>query len=287
MNTQVWYPTSGVSGLRNSPHLRIDSNRRARVVVFGSFMGGYHVLSELIFGELSGRVQVVGIATDDPSQPYTNAKVRLWRHPHTTADETLVRQFAASLDIPVFTGRVKSPEFQELMAQDWSPDLCLMATFGQKIPKHIIEVPRLGFFNFHHSGPTWPSYPRPAPNCDNQPAGPIGDMQRDGQSHLVLTMHRVNELIDDGEFFARSHPVAIPPGINALEMHRITWPLMGRFIRRSVNEILDVVETDSRHFESLAIHEQAMPYLFQSVPRRPRKSRELASHCKLVSRLVN
>jgi hypothetical protein len=30
-----------------------------------------------------------------------------------------------------------------------------------------------------------------------------------------LTLHRVNELIDDGEFFARSQPVAIPPGINA------------------------------------------------------------------------
>jgi methionyl-tRNA formyltransferase len=197
--------TSGVNGLRFDRHLRNDSESPARVVVLGSFMGGYHVLSELIFGELSSRVQVVGIATDDPTQPYTNAKVRLWRHPHMPEDETLVRRFAASLDISLFTGRVKSPEFQELMTQDWKPDLCLMATFGQKIPQHIIEVPRLGFFNFHHSGPIWPSHPGP---------DPIGDMQRDGVSHLVLTMHRVNESIDDGEFFARSHQVAIPPGIH-------------------------------------------------------------------------
>jgi methionyl-tRNA formyltransferase len=55
-----------------------------------------------------------------------------------------------------------------------------MATFGQKIPQHLIELPRRGFFNFHHSGPTWPSYPGP---------DPIAAMQRDGLKHLVLTMH--------------------------------------------------------------------------------------------------
>lgn len=247
-----WFPTSGVTGLRFASHLRNDSESRARVVILGSFMGGYHVLSELIFGELSNRVQVVGIATDDPTQPYTNAKVRLWRHPHTPEDETLVRRFAASLDIPVFTGRVKSPEFHELMTKGWRPDLCVMATFGQKIPKHIIEVPRLGFFNFHHSGPTWPSYPGP---------DPIGDMQRDGLSRLVLTMHRVNERIDDGEFFARSHSIAIPPGINAIEMHRITWPHMGGFIRSAVESILEEEKIHATDFDSMMIHEEPVPYV--------------------------
>jgi len=251
MNAHTWFSTSGVSGLRCASHLRKDSERRARVVVFGSFMGGYHVLSELIFGELSRKIQVVGIATDDPTQPYTHAKVRLWRHPHMPDDETLVRRFARSLNLPVFTGRVKSPEFHELLVNDWKPDLCLMATFGQKIPKHIIEVPRLGFFNFHHSGPTWPSYPGP---------DPIAAMQRDGLSHLVLTMHRVNEQIDDGEFFARSHPVAIPPGINAIDMHRITWPQMGGLIRNAVGRILADEEIRYEQWNSLALREEPVPY---------------------------
>jgi methionyl-tRNA formyltransferase len=265
-----WFPTSGVNGLRFASNLRNDSERRARVVVLGSFLGGYHVLSELIFGELSNRVQVVGIATDDPTQPYTNAKVRLWRHPHTTEDETLVRRFAASLDIPVFTGRVKSPEFHELMTQDWKPDLCLMATFGQKIPKHIIEVPRLGFFNFHHSGPTWPSYPGP---------DPIGDMQRDGLSHLVLTMHHVNEMIDDGEFFARSHPVAIPPGINAIEMHRISWPQMGAFIRDAVEGILAPSEITHDEPDSWTMHEDPVPYFAGEQTLDRARARRSADHC--------
>src|SRR5882672_2661669 len=154
MNAQHWLPTRGVNGLRCASHLRSDSPRSARVAVFGSFLGGYHVLSELLFGELADRVTVVGVATDDPTQPYTNAKVRLWKYPHTSDDEILVRRFAAAQKLPVFTGRVKSPEFCEMLAHEWRPDLCLMATFGQKIPNHLIALPQLGFFNFHHSGPT-------------------------------------------------------------------------------------------------------------------------------------
>jgi len=276
MNAHTWFPTSGVNGLRPNPHLRNDSESRARVVVFGSFMGGYHVLRELIFGELSNRVQVVGVATDDPTQPYTNARVRLWKHPHTPGDETMVRQFAKSQEIPVFTGRVKSLEFHELLVNDWKPNLCLMATFGQKIPKHIIEVPRMGFFNFHHSGPTWPSYPGP---------DPIAAMQRDGLTHLVLTIHRVNELIDDGEFFARSHPVAMPPGINAIEMHRITWPQMGGFIRNAVEEILDAIEVRQNESVSLALHEEPVPYFVGERPLGRARARRSVDHCMAGLRL--
>ncbi len=219
--------------------------------MFGSFMGGYHVLTELLFGDLAERVEVVGVATDDPTQPFTNAKVRLWKYPHTPDDETLVRRFAASRQLPVFAGRVKSSEFQELILNDWKPDLCLMATFGQKIPNWLIEVPRLGFYNFHHSGSTWPSYPGP---------DPIAAMQRDGLKHLVLTMHKVSEVIDDGEFVARSHPVAIPPGINAIDMHRITWPQMHGFIRRSVTDILDSDESLSGASQAWTMHEEPAQY---------------------------
>ena len=265
-----WFQTSGVDKPRFASHLRNNSEGRARVVVLGSFMGGYHVLSELIFGELASRVQVVGIATDDPTQPYTNAKIRLWRHPHSQDDETLVRRFAAALKIPVFTGRVKSPDFQELMTQDWKPELCLMVTFGQRIPKTIIQVPKLGFFNFHHSGEAWPSYPGP---------DPIGDMQRDGLSNLVLTLHRVSEVIDGGEFFSRSHPVAIPPGINAIEMHRITWPQMGGFIRSAVESILDAQAIQAPDSNLMTMHEEAVPYMASEVELSSARARRSAFNC--------
>jgi len=230
MKAQIWLPTSGVNRPRCASHLRDDLPRQARVAVFGSFMGGFQVLNELLFGALADRVTVVGVATDDPAQPFTNAKVRLWKYPHTTEDEMMVRQLAAAQNLSLFTGNVKSPEFCATLENDWQPELCLMATFGQKIPNHIIALPRLGFFNFHHSGPTWPSYPGP---------DPIAAMQRDGGKDLVLTVHRVTGVIDGGEFVARSHRVVIPEGVNAIQMHRITWPQMGEFIQSAVGGIID------------------------------------------------
>src|SRR3954469_9334518 len=108
MNAQNWLPTSGVNRPRFASHLSKRFDHRARVAVFGSFMGGFHVLNELLNGELADQVEVVGVATDDPTQPFTNPKVRLWKYPHTQEDETLVRRFATSQKISVFTGRVKS-----------------------------------------------------------------------------------------------------------------------------------------------------------------------------------
>ena len=250
MQAQNWIPLNGVDELRCASHLRAKFDDRARIAVFGSFLGGYHVLRELLYSELANRVKVVGVATDDPTQSFTNPKGRLWKYPHTQDDETLVRRFAAAHDIPAFTGKVKSPEFHALMREDWRPDLVLMATYGQKIPNHIITLPRLGFFNFHHSGPTWPSYPGP---------DPIAAMVSDGRNDLVLTMHKVTDVIDGGEFVTRSHRVAIPEGVNAIQMHRITWPQMGDFIRRAVSHVLDsdpVEKSDS----AWIMQEEAVEY---------------------------
>jgi len=221
-----------------------------RVAVFGSFMGGYHVLQELLFGPLANRLTIVGVATDDPTQPFTHPSVRLWHYPHRREDELLVPRFATAQGLPVFTGRVKTPDFFEMFMDDWRPSLCLMATFGQKIPTPLINYPSLGFYNFHHSGETWPSYPGP---------DPIAAMGRDGRKHLVLTIHRVTDVIDGGEFVARSHQVPIPPGINAIDMHRITWPQMGPFIRHVVGAMLPAAEAMPAN-APLVLQDALVPY---------------------------
>jgi methionyl-tRNA formyltransferase len=251
MQAQNWTPLNGVAELRCASHLRAKFDNRARVAVFGSFMGGYHILSELLFGELAHRVKVVGVATDDPTQSFTNSKVRLWKYPHKQDDETLVRRFAAAQGLATFTGNVKSPEFHALIREDWRPDLVLMATYGQKIPSQIIALPRLGFFNFHHSGPAWPSYPGP---------DPIAAMVNDGCKDLVLTMHTVTDVIDGGEFVARSHRVPIPEGVNAIQMHRITWPQMGRFIHKATSDILDADSGREKSDSTWIMQEDAVGY---------------------------
>ena len=115
--------------------------------------------------------------------------------------------------------------------------------------------PELGFFNFHHSD-TWPSYPGP---------DPIAAMVRDGRTHLVLTIHQVTDVIDGGEFVAHSHSIAIPAGINAVGMHRITWPQMGPFIRREVGAMLEAANPAPAN-APLLVQETPVPYRIASQP---------------------
>ena len=58
---------------------------------------------------------------------------------------------------------------------------------------------------------------------------------------------------------ARSHPVATPEGINAIDMHRITWPQMGPFIRREVGAMLAAVVAESAG-ASLVLQDGVVPY---------------------------
>jgi methionyl-tRNA formyltransferase len=125
-----------------------------------------------------------------------------------------------------------------------------MATFGQMIPRHIFKVPRLGFYNFHHSDEVWPSYPGP---------DPIHDMVRDGKPHVVIIMHEVTAVLDGGDAFASSHKVPLPPGANAVKVHRITWPQMGPFIRRVVGALLDA-RLEAPADDSQFLHEATVPY---------------------------
>jgi methionyl-tRNA formyltransferase len=205
---------------------------KVRVAVFGSFYGGHRVLTELLNPGLSEFVSVVGIATDDPSQPFTNSQVRLWKYAHTVDEELLVPRLAAANNLPVYAGRVKAPAFTELFSECWKPDLCLMATYGQKIPLHLITYPKFGFYNFHHSDEVWPSYPGP---------DPIREMVRDGKKEVVITLHAVTEVIDDGAAYARSHKVPLPEDANSVTVHRITWPQMGSFIEAQVKRLIAAV----------------------------------------------
>ena len=204
---------------------RGETDHKYRVAVFGSFLGGYHVLRQLLTPPLSECVEVVGVATDDPDEPFIHASVRLWKYDHSDNERWLVRHLAVGEDIPVYSGRINTDAFVQKFTQGWKPDLCLMATFGQKIPRRLFEFPKFRFYNFHHSDIFWPSYPGP---------DPIAGMVRDGKTHVVLTLHEVNEVLDGGRFVARSHPVPLPADANAVKVHRRTWPQMGSFIQDQV-----------------------------------------------------
>ena len=65
----------------------------------------------------------------------------------------------------------------------------------RKIPSARIDYLTLGFDNFHHSGDNLASYFGP---------DPIAVLVRDGRIYLVLTIHEVTDVVDGGQFVARS-----------------------------------------------------------------------------------
>jgi methionyl-tRNA formyltransferase len=205
---------------------------KTRIAVFGSFYRGYYVLDELLNGPLRQRFSVVGVATDDVSQPYIARERRVWQYPHRDEEETMVALLARSHGLPVHAGRVREQAFHECFARTWAPELCLAATFGQRIDAALYGYPRHGFFNLHPCiEGAWPS-PYAGPN-------PFQALIRDGQRHTRAALHRVDSGFDTGELVAMSPRVAIPPGATVVDMHKLTSPLIAAFAVATLAGLLD------------------------------------------------
>lgn len=189
--------------------------RSVRVAVFGSFYRGYFVLERLLRGRLAEQLAVVGVATDDPQQPFVSAHKRVWQYPHTPAEERMVADLARQHHIPVYTDRVKTTGFYKLMETEWRPDVCLMATFGQRVDERLFTLPRLGFFNLHPClDDAWPSR--------YVGGNPFELLLREGQPYTRIAMHHVDAGFDTGALVAYSAKVAVPPQASVTDMHKLT-----------------------------------------------------------------
>jgi methionyl-tRNA formyltransferase len=211
-----------------------------RVAVFGSFYRGLHVLQALLHGTLSERVQVVGVATDDPTQPFVSPQKRVWQYPHERQEELMVRQCAEDAGIEVYQGRVKTPAFYALHEQSWRPDLCIMATFGQRIDHRLHRFPRLGFFNLHPCmDDGWPSR--------YVGGNPFDALVRDGHSQAVLALHHVDDGFDTGALVAYSERIDLPEQASVVDLHRLTAPVAAALATRELAKILDRDRKEAPH----------------------------------------
>ena len=202
-----------------------------RVALFGSFYRGFCVLNELLYGPLSERIQVVGVATDDPAETFVNAKNRVWQYPHRESEEKMVRKLARSQGIETYTGRVKTPAFYDLFESQWRPDICIMATFGQRIDQRLYSYPALGFFNLHPSdNGEWPSR--------YAGSNPFDQLIREGAQSCVISMHHVDDGFDTGKRIAVSETIYLPHDSDVTTLHKISSPIAALLVREQLQRIL-------------------------------------------------
>lgn len=202
-----------------------------RIAVFGSFYRGFHVLSELLKGPLAGQVKVVGVATDDVGSGHVSRDRRVWAYPHSEQDEVMVEQLARAHGLAAYKGKVKSEAFYDLYENDWRPDICIAATFGQRIDARLFGRPALGFFNLHPCiADGWPSrYAGP---------NPFQALLDDGSDHAVIALHEVDDGFDTGRLRAVSDKIYFPPGASVVDLHKISSPLAAKFFVHELGKLL-------------------------------------------------
>jgi len=165
-----------------------------RIVFMGTpdfAVGSLAALSE------SGLYDIVGVVTQ-PDRPKGRGNKVLM---------TPVKEYALEKGYPVYQPqKVKTPEFiAELRAM--TPDLIVVAAFGQFLSKEILAMPRLGCINVHAS--LLPKY---------RGAAPIQYAIIKGEAETGVTIMQMDIGMDTGAMLSKV-TVAIGPNMTMGELH--------------------------------------------------------------------
>lgn len=85
------------------------------------------------------------------------------------------------------------------MLTGYRPDLLLVLGFNWRLPREVLELPRLGVLNVHPSA--LPKYRGPSA---------IPHIVRNGDPSMGITIHRMTERIDAGPILAQTTDVPVP-----------------------------------------------------------------------------
>lgn len=177
-----------------------------RVMVIGSWTAGILLLKGLLHmeKEMPGKVQVVGLVTDDPHDPKAkiSVKKRFWHYfTQKCRDdyEWEILHFALLEGIPCYTGEVKCEGFRDVLAK-WNPDAIICAGFGQVIDEPIINYPAYGIYNMH-----------PSDLLHHHGAGaqPWKDLYERHASTTRMTLHIMDTGVDTGDIVGQSPEINI------------------------------------------------------------------------------
>ncbi len=177
-----------------------------RVVLFASWDFGYLALETMKKFENAnpGRLNLVGLVTDDPLNPDARISVRkrVWNLldiPERVLNETFIIESALSHGTPVYTGEIKIDSFREQL-RAWQPDAIVVCVFGQIIDSIIRDLPGFGIYNFH-----------PSDLSRHLGAGPspFTDLAERGAETTVWSIHHVSEEVDCGRVVGQSPDICV------------------------------------------------------------------------------
>jgi methionyl-tRNA formyltransferase len=107
----------------------------------------------------------------------------------------------------------------------YRPDILCVACFSMRIPRVILDLPRLGSLNVH-----------PSLLPANRGPEPLFWTLREGGEKAGVTIHMIDEGLDSGAIVAQ-HTFVIPEGIDYFELETLAADLGGKLLTRSVWEM--------------------------------------------------
>ncbi len=140
-------------------------------------------------------------------------------------------QLAWEHGIPAFQISKPSAAMTLSAIVELEPDIAFVACFSSILPKEMLRVPRLGFYNLHPS--LLPSFRGPEP---------LFWTFRQGVSSTGVTIHVMDEGIDSGDI-VRQSTLTLPEGISGSEAERTCAELGGKLIKK----VVDVIKSGELH----------------------------------------
>ncbi len=169
-------------------------------------------------------------ATDSPalyhlerprSAYYTRPLVPMLAAIHSAS----ILQLAWTRSMPLWeVARLSDPETVMTLAA-YQPDIVCVSCFSQRIPRAILEMPRLGCLNVH-----------PSLLPENRGPVPLFWTFRMGSEQTGVTIHLMDEGMDSGDILAQSI-VPVPAGISYAELESRCSYLGGALLSQVVWEL--------------------------------------------------
>ena len=136
-------------------------------------------------------------------------------------------QLARERQIPVWeVHHLSHPETVSVLAA-YQPDVIAVACFSQRIPRVILELPRLGCLNVH-----------PSLLPANRGPVPLFWTFREGHEKTGITIHLMDEGMDTGDILAQA-PLTVPDGISYTELELQCARLGGELLVRTIRELCE------------------------------------------------
>lgn len=160
---------------------------------------------------LESGIDVCAVVIAAASQTAHRAVIHRREHPHTVHSllpllNSSILQLAWQRQIPVWeVQHISHPQVVSALAV-YQADIICISCFPQRIPRIILDLPRLGCLNVH-----------PSLLPDNRGPVPLFWTFREGCEQTGVTIHLMDEAMDSGDILAQQ-PINVPDGISYLQL---------------------------------------------------------------------